>query len=187
VERRFYFILLKNSGKHCEKFCFLSPAFFKKQIFSRNVFQKTKGKEKMKNTTRTLSLILVVILAISLTACDGKKDTGNLWDDAIYTKNTEFGNGSKTITVICQVDEYSVIFTIHTDKETVGEALLEHNLISGEQGAYGIYIKTVNGIVADYNIDQSYWAFYENDDYAMLGVDLTKIDENVTYKLVYTK
>ena len=53
--------------------------------------------------------------------------------------------------------------------------------------SYGIYIKTVNGIVADYNIDQSYWAFYENDDYAMLGVDLTKIDENVTYKLVYTK
>ena len=80
-----------------------------------------------------------------------------------------------------------LLFTVNTDKETVGEALLEHELIAGEDGQYGLYIKTVNGITADYDVDQSYWAFYADGEYAMAGVDMTEIDEDVTYQLAYTK
>ena len=64
---------------------------------------------------------------------------------------------------------------------------MEHGLIAGEEGDYGLYVKVVNGITADYDVDQSYWAFYIDGDYAMSGVDTTAITEGVTYQLVYTK
>ncbi|MBQ2119193.1 MAG: DUF4430 domain-containing protein, partial [Clostridia bacterium] len=53
--------------------------------------------------------------------------------------------------------------------------------------AYGLYVKKVNGITADYDTDKAYWAFYLNGEYASTGVDSTDIDENVKYSLVYTK
>jgi hypothetical protein len=99
----------------------------------------------------------------------------------------EFGKGEKTVTVEVAVEEQLVTFTIHTDKDTVGAALLEHGLIDGEQGAYGLYVKVVNGMTADYDIDQSYWAFYVNGEYGMTGVDMTDIDESAVYRLAYTK
>ena len=72
-------------------------------------------------------------------------------------------------------------FEIHTDKETVGEALLELGLIDGEEGEYGLYVKTVNGITVDYDKDGKYWAFYINGEYASSGVDSTKITEGESY------
>lgn len=72
-------------------------------------------------------------------------------------------------------------FEIHTDKETVGEALTELGLIAGEESEYGLYVKTVNGMTADYDTDGKYWAFYINDEYAQTGVDATAITEGETY------
>ncbi len=72
-------------------------------------------------------------------------------------------------------------FAINTDKETVGEALLELELIKGEPGAYGLYVKEVYGITADYEVNQTYWAFYVNDEYATSGVDTTAIEEGASY------
>lgn len=72
-------------------------------------------------------------------------------------------------------------FEIHTDKETVGEALQDAGLIEGEEGDYGLYVKTVNGITADYDKDGVYWAFYVNDEYASESVDFTEITEGDTY------
>ena len=64
---------------------------------------------------------------------------------------------------------------------------MEHKLIEGDEGPYGLYIKKVNGITADYDVDKSYWGFYINGEYATTGVDTTKITEGATYKLEYTK
>ena len=110
-----------------------------------------------------------------------------LWKDATYLSNKEFGKGEKTVVVEVKADDQTITFTLHTDKETVGAALLEHELIAGEDGAYGLYIKKVNGITADFDIDQSYWGFYINGEYSMTGVDTTKIKEGEIYQLVYTK
>ena len=98
-----------------------------------------------------------------------------------------FGSGEKTVVVEVKAGEELVTFTVKTDKDTVGEALLEHGLIAGEEGAYGLYVKVVNGIVADYDVDKSYWAFYVNGEYAMTGVDTTKITQGETYRLEYAK
>lgn len=78
-------------------------------------------------------------------------------------------------------------FEIHTDKTNVGEALLELGLIEGEAGPYGLYVKKVNGITADYDTDGTYWAFYEGDDYGMTGVDLTEITAGATYAFKVSK
>ena len=67
------------------------------------------------------------------------------------------------------------------------DALLEEGLIEGEDGAYGLYVKKVNGILADYEVNQTYWAFYINGEYAMSGVDATDIVEGATYSFKVEK
>ena len=141
----------------------------------------------MKNTFKqALSLILALVFLFTLVACN-TVDKEGLWEKATYRKDMEFGKGAKTAVVEVVAGDNSVTFTIHTDKTTVGDALLEHKLIAGEEGEYGLYVKVVNGITADYNVDQSYWLFYINGEYAMNGVDATEIAANTTYRLVYTK
>ena len=107
--------------------------------------------------------------------------------NANYSSHTELGEGEKVFTLEVKAQDKTVTFTVSTDKATVGEALLDCGLIEGEMGAYGLYIKKVNGIVADYDVDSTYWAFYVNGEYAMAGVDMTEIVEGVTYQLERTK
>ncbi len=137
--------------------------------------------------TRKLQIIsLLLILAMALCACGKQAPTG-LWKDATYTKDTTLGQGAKTVTVAVEMEEKSITLTVKTDAETVGEALLAHDLIQGDEGPYGLYVKTVNGVRADYDKDGFYWAFYVGEEYAMQGIELTPIDESTAYRLVYAK
>lgn len=77
----------------------------------------------------------------------------------------------------------SAAYQIHTDETTVGAALQALGLIEGEEGAYGLYVKTVCGITADYDADGSYWAFYIDGEYASAGVDSTEIVPGCSYAL----
>ena len=141
----------------------------------------------MKKTIQsTVTVILALIFIVALVSCDTVEKTG-VWENATYRKDTELGSGAKTVVVEVKAEDQQVTFTIKTDKDTVGAALLEHGLIAGEEGAYGLYIKQVNGITADYDVDQTYWSFYINGEYAMTGVDTTNIEEGVTYSLERTK
>ena len=106
-----------------------------------------------------------------------------LWTDATYRKNTELGEGEKTFTLEVAAEDKAVTFTVKTNATTVGEALVALGLVEGENAQYGLYIKKVNGILADYNVDSTYWAFYINGSYAMSGVDSTDIVNGATYKL----
>ena len=146
-----------------------------------------KGYIKMKRTIKsTISLILALLVIFAIVSCNTVEKTG-VWENATYRKDMEFGSGAKTVVVEVKAEEQLVTFTVKTDKDTVGAALLEHGLIAGEESAYGLYVKVVNGITADYDVDQSYWAFYINGEYGMAGVDSTEITEGATYKLEYTK
>lgn len=141
----------------------------------------------MQKTLRSaLAVLLVITCLLTVTACGAEKET-SLWDDATYTRDTTFGEGAKTVKTEVKVDDKVVTFTIKTDADTVGAALLEHSLIAGDQSDYGLYIKVVNGMTADYDKDRTYWAFYIDDEYAMSCVDATTIDESVIYQLVYSK
>ena len=134
----------------------------------------------------TVSLILALMFVLCLTSCNST-DEAKLWDDAVYSEDTQLGEGAKTVILNVKVGEKTVVFTVKTDKNTVGEALFEHQLITGDNGQYGLYIKSVNGITADFDKDGAYWAFYINGEYAMTGVDGTEIEEGATYLLEYTK
>ncbi len=110
-----------------------------------------------------------------------------LWKDAKYLEDTSFGTGAKTVKVTVKAEDSSVTFTLKTDKETLADALLEHNLVEGEDGAYGLYIKKVNGMLADYDVNQSYWSFEIGGEAQMTGVSDAKIEDGSSYELVYKK
>lgn len=135
---------------------------------------------------RALAILLCLAFILCLAAC-GAKNTGDIWSYATYKSDKEFGKGTKTFTCTVKVNEHSVKFTVHTDADTVGAALIENELISGDEGAYGLYVKYVNGIKADYDTDQAYWSFMIGGEYAMTGVDQTEITDGAEYSLEYAK
>ena len=150
-----------------------------------------KAKNK-KQTSLLLCMMLIVAMAFSATGCNEKNNN----DSQTTTQDTQksssditvLGEGETTFPfTVVDKEGNETLFEIHTDKEMVGEALLELDLIKGEDGAYGLYVKTVNGITADYDIDQTYWAFYVNDTYALSGVDTTKITAGDTYSFKVEK
>lgn len=144
-----------------------------------------------KKSLRILSFLLIVLLiaamAVTTTACNDNK--ANEQETVQTTKAPaqeikEMGKGAKQFSfTVVDKDGNETKFLINTDKKTVGEALLDVDLISGDKGEYGLYVKTVNGSTLDYDKDKMYWAFYVNGEYATLGVDTTEIDENAEYEL----
>ena len=98
----------------------------------------------------------------------------------------ELGEGAKTVVIEVKAEDKAVKFTIHTDAEMVGDALIENKLLEGTPGSMGLYINSINGMVADYDENMSYWAFYINGEYANTGVDTTPIDESAEYIMEYT-
>ena len=140
----------------------------------------------MKKMKKIISLILCV-LCLFISGCTDTTVEKGLWEAATYTESTEFGTGAKAVTVEVRAEDKAVTFTINTDKETLGDALLEHSLISGEKGPYGLYVKTVNGITADYETNKSYWSLSKDGGYMTTGVDSTEISDGESYELTYTK
>ena len=141
----------------------------------------------MKKNLFFVKIIIVVLICAGLCSCGESHNDTDIWKDAVYTADTELGSGEKTLEVQVVALDNSITFTIHSDKETVGEALTEHKLIEGERGSYGIYVKKVNGITADYDTDKTYWAFTKNGESMMTGVDGAEFKDGEHYELVYTK
>lgn len=114
-----------------------------------------------------LCFVLIAVMALSVCSCVAveKKDKGT-----VSFKFTVTHKSGK-----------EAAFTIETDKKTVGEALLDEKLIAGDEGAYGLYVKTVDGETLDYDKDGMYWAFYQDGAYAQKGVDQTEITDGATY------
>lgn len=155
-----------------------------------------------------LSMMLIVAMAFNMTACgdnnqekpntEGQSQAGGTQQDSQsgeiqnesenQTDTTVLGQGATVFGfVVVDKDGKETKFEIHTDKTTVGEALLEVKLIEGEDGPYGLYVKSVNGITADYDVDQTYWAFYINGEMAMTGVDATNVEAGATYSFKVEK
>ena len=128
--------------------------------------------------------MLIAAIALSMWGCDEqtKQEVGETTATTTVTSQNELGQGAVTFTfTVTDKDGASETFVIHTDKGTVGDALMEHGLLEGEDGAYGLYVKKVNGITADYDVDKTYWAFYVNGEYASTGVDKTAVTAGASY------
>jgi len=149
-----------------------------------------------------LCMVLIAATALIATGCQEQKETPDTTDaqttaadttvgdttDAEGDGKTVLGEGETQFTfTVVDKDGNETSFIINTDKKTVGEALLEHKLIEGEEGDFGLYVKKVNGIEAVYEKDKTYWAFYVNGEYAMSGVDMTDVEEGASYSFKVEK
>lgn len=156
----------------------------------------------MKTKNKKLNLllsygILAIIMSFCLAGCSSEndketettsKEAPELQSQEPQSQGNQLGQGKTEFTfTVVDKDGNETSFQIHTDKKTVAEALLEHELIAGDEGEYGLYVKTVNGITADYDIDQTYWAFYVNGEYASAGVDSTDVTAGHTYSFKVEK
>ena len=151
-------------------------------------------------TLRKESLLLTLLLCLSLLFCacttanpaapaapEQQVETPQ-GETAVYTEDTELGEGAKTLTFkVADAENKTITFTIHTDAETVGAALLEQRLIAGDESEIGLYVKVVNGVRADYDADGAYWSFTQNGEYMATGVDATPLTDGAQYEFVYTK
>ena len=154
---------------------------------------------KMKRMKKALScilcMVLIVAMALVTTGCSGNagnskvtSTTETVAASEVQEEAAVLGEGGKQFRFgVVDLEGKETWFEIHTDEEMVGAALLDLNLIEGEEGPYGLYVKAVNGIAADYDKDKVYWAFYVNDDYGATGVDMTKIEEGTIYSFRMAK
>ena len=142
---------------------------------------------KKKMISSFFCVLLVVAMALT-TGCGEKKKENNVSAEGTLREYTVLGEGQTSFRfTVVDKEGNETFFEIQTDKTTVGDALLELGLIDGEEGAYGLYVKTVNGITADYAVDQTYWAFYVNGEYAMSGADTTNVEPGTVYSFKVEK
>lgn len=132
---------------------------------------------------RFCCMALIVAMALFASGCGSKGgDTPSGTEQTVYTDGSKLGEGSVQFSfTVADKDGNETHLEIHTDKDTIGDALLELGLIAGDEREYGLYVKTVNGITADYDTDGVYWAFYIDGEYAMTGVDSTPVTADASY------
>lgn len=135
-----------------------------------------------------LCMMLVAATTLIMTGCNDKATQEVTPGTSVSVESNVLGEGDTKFTLsVVDQDGNETQFEIHTDKETVGEALLECGLVEGDEGEFGLYVKKVNGIEADYDKNGTYWAFYINGEYATTGVDSTTTTEGDTYSLKVEK
>ena len=123
---------------------------------------------------RTISLLLALVMLFALTACGAKEEAPEKAPVAFKV-------------IVTDLEGTETTFEYTSDAATVGEALVSAGLVVGHEASYGLYIDAVNGITADWDKDQTYWAFYINGEYATTGISDTEITADATYGLTLTK
>ena len=130
-------------------------------------------------------IVLIAAMALFASGCNDNTATNEVSSGVTQssdTQVTELGEGDTEFEfTVAYADGKETKFNISTNKKTVGEALLEQELIEGEDGPYGLYVKTVNGETHDYDVDGTCWSFYVNGEYATSGVDTTEIESGARY------
>ena len=95
--------------------------------------------------------------------------------------------GDKTITVEVVHGDGSIgEYTIHTDSETLGAALMEAELLVGEEGPYGLFVQAVDDEAVD-SAKEQWWCFMKDGEMIMTGVDMTMIADGEHYSAVFTE
>ncbi len=138
---------------------------------------KRKGNEKMKRKI-TLAILLLLTVSALLISCS---DT-DPWASATYKEDTTLGTGAKSVTVLIECGENAIALTLNTDALTVGAALFELELINDPS-----FFDVLNGVLASWEKDNAYWAFYVGGQLASVGVDDVEIVGGESFKFVYTK
>lgn len=125
---------------------------------------------------KKLLTILMLVLAVAFCAygCGG-----NVSDEDVDKAIEE----SKTVTVDVVVnDQVQKTEEIVTDADNLGDMLRESGLAEGEQGSYGIFIKTVDGVAAD-EAKEEWWCVTKGGQAVQTGADSTPIADGDKFEL----
>ena len=123
---------------------------------------------------KLLVMLTVLALVLTMAACDAAKPAETTGDT---------GEVLQFSVIVVHADETEKIYLYNTTPGKLGAALEEEGLIVGSGD--GMF-HTVDGEKADWNENQSYWAFYVDNEYATKGIYDTDIVNGANYKLVYT-
>ena len=118
-------------------------------------------------------IMLVAAIALSVLSCTQDKTDKSVTEKSI------------TVTVVTK-DGTSTDHTVKTSADNLADSIIEAGFASGEEGQYGFYFTTVDGVVADYSVDSSYWAFSKDGEYLMTGASSTPITDGDHFEITYT-
>lgn len=90
--------------------------------------------------------------------------------------------GTKTVSVEIVYDDTDKTVSLSTDAEYLGDALIEENLIEGENSAYGLFVTAADGRTAD-DSAQEWWCITKGGEYVDTGIDATVISDGDKYEL----
>ena len=107
----------------------------------------------------------------------------------VFSPGTEEGSKAYTLEVVDDTGE-STVYEGTTDAEYLSElmdelAAAEDFSYDGYDSDYGLYITTVNGLLADYDTDGAYWSIYVNGEYGMYGADSQVVTDGDAFSFVY--
>lgn len=119
-----------------------------------------------------IPVVLVILLGVIYFAAKPKATVGGKHISITVVDNT----GASTS------------YEVDTDAEYLRQAMEEADGLSfsGDESEYGMMVTEVNGVVADYNVDASYWAFYINGEYCEYGIDSQPITDQDAFSIEYT-
>lgn len=120
-------------------------------------------------------VVLMAVMALTFVSCDKKEETPDSSTQVTITVEVTDDKGNTTP------------YVIETTETTLRGALEQEELVEGEDGEFGLYIKKVCGITADYDVDGSYWALYKGEEYMTNSVDQEILEDGAVYRIVYTK
>ncbi len=123
---------------------------------------------KNKKTTIIAVIALVAVAAVML-AC---------W--FAFKPGTTAGGKELTI-LVTHGDASTETFTVKTDAEYLGEALVDEGLIEGDIEQYGMYIKAVDGEFCDES-KQQWWGYTKGGEMVNFGVDMCPIADGEQYE-----
>lgn len=137
------------------------------------LIQSLKGTGKIMKNKRILWSAVAVALAVVLMA-------------GAYLLFMPKGQaGLKSLTVDVVHGETVKAFAIQTDAAYLRGALDQQKLVSGEESAYGLFIKTADGYTAD-DAKQEWWCVTKDGEMVSTGVDTTPIADGDHFELTLT-
>lgn len=128
--------------------------------------------EKNKKTIVIAVVALVAVLAVAL--------------GIYFLTRPATDAGAKTVTIeVINENAGNETFTLHTDAEYLGDALVDEGIAVADEGDYGLYIQTVNGYTVD-DAKQEWWCITKGGEMVNTGADQTPIADGDTFELTMT-
>ena len=133
------------------------------------------SEKKQMNKKALLGVIAVVVLVAVM---------GILY--SVFREKPVEGSKSITIEVVNKAKE-SIMYELNTDAEYLQQAMEEAEGLEfdGYDSEYGFTVSSVNGEVADFTVDASYWSFYVNGEYCNYGVSSQPVEDGDAFQIVY--